>query len=304
MPSPETDPVTFPNIHNTPRPVIQRRELGPIVHAWGGLVIEALSGEDAIPFDYTPITVGYPDLIAAAVRLLDRTTRDAVTQVVNDNREAAKEVNWFLQMYGSREQRLTYAGNIESLLREGIRSGLWIPFNAYTIATAREPRAISYKPTRDEVALQDYSMTLRRDDFRTCMVKAGQAANGFWGALSSGPVADSFHDVNVGMALTPLFDREAFRGGVYTTSDKFDKNLRESLSTANRLIGTFRDVARHSGGCPVRHQGFPEATVGDFARDYLTGHGFALPPEHGPSLIEDIMTLQADMLDRIEVGCI
>lgn len=278
--SPEVIPA--PSIHEVPRPVIQRRELGPIVHSWGTLILEEMATmnlADSERYTRLSFTTDFDQIIDAS----REAARKAVWRVVDERSEAENELTDELYSAGG-TGALTHALQATQLLHEGIASGILIPANLFAIVHRRANR---------EATVERYTEALRNPDFRDCMVRAGHAANGFWGSLSSGRY------INFMGHHKSHLDEEALRGGIYALSPTTIAGMRAGLQKVNNLKDPEFLRRRQSGGCPVRHQDFPERTIGDFARDYLTRHDMPMPPAEGPSLIEDVMTVQADLIDQL-----
>lgn len=289
--------IPAPSIHEVPRPVIQRRELGPIVHSWGTLVLEEMAEGDIARSALWQSLQEMDNQVERSVRTLDTICRKAVGFAVRNHLSAADVVSEWLC-----GPRLTHNTHLTMLLEEGMTSAIWFPFNAFTSSQkqdeldSRDPSASS-----STAHIQDFAETLRREDFRDCMVQAGHTANGLWGLLSS--AARSTLSYRKLLRLVDnFFDADELEHGRYalsanTRTAMADHRLEANISEVDKSI-----TATHSGGCPVRHRGFPDATIGTFARDYLTRHGLPMPAIEGPSLIEDALTVQADLLDRLISG--
>lgn len=264
------------------RPALQRRELGPIMHAWGSEIYEALNRSTAL--DATlPGTITFDDIADFA-----GDQRGCLTEIIRrsvrmERFAAATELQGWLDDHKRLEHQISELDTAEKLLEESVITGVMFPLNAAVFLADREKKDYSLS-----VPTSSFVDTLRDSSFQSTVLSFAHGPSGFIGISLSGRVVRDYDHWPKKWGEVIVQNSE----GQYEPAAAVRADSNEYLAAVHEN-GAW---ALQSGGCPVRHKGFP--IISDFAKEFLSKHNFEIPAASEPSLIEKGIDVTATMIER------
>lgn len=271
---------------------IQRQELGPMMHDLGHTVFNASELRMANGELTPPRPVDSPSLAEFAGVCVEFVVGAAAEAEIRDGKHQI--LDDFIQSNAHRHsvgrdnmlRSLTHYEDLQSVLREGIESGIVSPLQLYRVVKLAEGDPRSFKL---DIDAEEAAERIVSDEFQTMLHQLASSSNGALGATSN----------------KPYTLREEPRGGDFDMFNTFSRNNVQSnfaFDTNKTVTGFSRgyldykkkyDAAKRkadetlagSGGCPVRHATY--AKLGGIAQQYFEQLGTpdARPRFEGESLV-------------------
>lgn len=276
-----------------PRPArsqLQRRELGPILHALSNEVYDVfLAGEPEAKIEVPDMVT--PSELRISIKALQEMLSGIIRLQETSRGEAWADFEEWLELQKGvvgLGQSLTHYDTARSVMYEGISSGLLFPVN---LCLAAADQRLLYTPD-NRLPARFIIDTLRRPDFIDANRRIAHSANGFVGSIVSvsNVIDPGENQYPASMVNAITFSDE---DDTYRLTEEKERARLIKLRTANTSPN---DWSLQTGGCPVRHEGFP--VLGEFATAFLAKHGYEQPAADGVSLIERGMQVTATVLER------
>lgn len=277
------------------RPLLQRRELGPMLHDLGHRIYdEAEVHVVEYGIGPTPSDLGRLALFAEAALSIT----GGIVQAVQGDRANAPVDALIKENHYELAQHLTHSGSLAGVLQEGIGSGVISPLQLYRTVKLFEMQYANLQhdlPTlhRPEIDAREAIERIESPEFQHMLHVLARGHNGSLG--TSANTARSFRSDFFGSEHNP----HTFKGLVdFGLLSSFVVNKAGQVTGLTDKFLGYQKAQKHyerntfsgnglsdSGGCPVRYAEFP--VVGDHAQDYLRGIGVesGQPRYQGESLI-------------------